>query len=272
MKEIESVDIPFAAVNRAFTKQSMAYDLDDNQNPILQQMRQQVYHHVSRYLKEKSKLLELNSGTGIDALHFVQQGHTVLATDLSDGMISEIQKKINDSQPTNKFTCQQLSYDQLDRVIGNNFDYVFSNFGGLNCIADLSLVTKHLPKIVKPGGYVTWVIMPPIYLWELLWVFKGNVKQAFRRLNAKGTIAHLEGEYFKTYYHSLSQVKAAFGADFKFVRSEGLCSLLPPPSSSHFSSRHPNIYSLLQKVDSLVRSNYPFNRWADHLIITFQKQ
>ena len=39
MKETESVDMPFAAVNRAFTKQSMAYDLDDNQNPILQQMR-----------------------------------------------------------------------------------------------------------------------------------------------------------------------------------------------------------------------------------------
>ena len=239
MKETESVDIPFAAVNRAFTKQSMAYDLDDNQNPILQQMRQQVYHHVSRYLKEKSKLLELNSGTGIDALHFVQQGHTVLATDLSDGMISEIQKKINGSQPKNKFTCQQLSYDQLDRVIGNNFDYVFSNFGGLNCIADLSLVTKHLPKIVKPGGYVTWVIMPPIYLWELLWVFKGNVKQAFRRLNAKGTIAHLDGEYFKTYYHSLSQIKSAFGAapplrnhssnePFKKLTVPGLPLLNPP--------------------------------------------
>jgi ubiquinone/menaquinone biosynthesis C-methylase UbiE len=259
-----------STVNRAFSKQSKGYDADDRENRIIQDMRQQVYDHISSFLKSESKILELNAGTGIDAWHFVQQGHTVHATDLSDGMIAQIENKISLHRGANKFTCQQLSYDQLDKLSGDKFDFVFSNFGGLNCIKDLSKVTKNIPVILNPGGYVTWVIMPPVCLWELLWVFKGHGKQAFRRLKKNGVMAHLEGEYFKTFYHSLRDIKTAFGPAFKFVKSEGLCALSPPPSRSDFPLKHPAVYKFLRQLDSMVRSRFPFNRWADHIIVTFQ--
>ncbi|MFM9840622.1 MAG: methyltransferase domain-containing protein [Cyclobacteriaceae bacterium] len=259
-----------ASVNRAFSKQSINYDADDKENRVLQDMRQQVYDHVSVFIKKESKILELNAGTGIDALYFVQKGHTVHATDLSDGMIAQIKNKIASHSLENKFTCQQLSYDQLNQLKGNKFDYVFSNFGGLNCIDDLSKITTHLPDIMNQGGYVTWVIMPPICLWEFLWIFKGHGKQAFRRFLKNGVMAHLEGEYFKTYYFSLSQIKEAFGAKFKFIKSEGLCALSPPPSKSDFPLKHPILYRSLRKLDSVVKKSFPFNRWGDHIIVTFQ--
>lgn len=270
MEATESIVSSGNAVNRAFSKQSLAYDSDDKINQVLQDMRQQVYSHVSDFMKESSEVLELNSGTGIDALHFVQQGHRVHATDLSDGMISQIEKKIVDHQLQDRLTSQQLSYDQLQQLEGRKFDYVLSNFGGLNCIDELSKVTKNLPKLLNPGGFVTWVIMPPICLWELLWIFKGHGKQAFRRFHKNGVMAHLEGEYFKTYYHSLPRVKEAFGPQFKLIKSEGLCALSPPPSRCDFPAKHPMVYQFLRKLDSLVHSSYPFNRWADHIIVTFQ--
>ena len=270
MAVLESIVNSNNTVNRAFSKQSLAYDSDDNVNQVLQDMRQQVYRHVSGFMKKSSEVLELNAGTGIDALHFVQEGHRVHATDLSDGMISQIEKKIVDHQLQDRLTCQQLSYDQLQQLEGRKFDYVLSNFGGLNCIDELSKVTMSLPTLLNPGGFVTWVIMPPVCLWELLWIFKGHGKQAFRRFNQQGVMAHLEGEYFKTYYHSLSQIKEAFGPEFKFIKSEGLCALSPPPSRGDFSAKHPMVYQFLRKLDSLVRSSFPFNRWADHIIVTFQ--
>ena len=261
---------PFEAVNRAFSKQSHHYDLEDRANPVLSDMRQQVYAHVSRFLKPGDSMLELNAGTGIDALHFALSGHSVHATDLSDGMIQEIRKKVAASSLGDKFTCQQLSYDQLHHLNGKQFDYVFSNFGGLNCIQDLGKVTQYLPGILKPGAYITWVIMPPVCPWELLGVFKGRIGKAFRRFRKAGVMAHLEGEYFKTYYHSLSSMKEAFGKPFTFIAAEGLAAFTPQPHRGDFPGKHPVLYKTLKNIDRVVTPHFPFNRWADHIMVTFQ--
>jgi ubiquinone/menaquinone biosynthesis C-methylase UbiE len=257
-------------VQKAFSKQAKHYDEDDWKNQVLQDMRQQVYNHVSIFLKEKRRILELNAGTGIDALHFANQGHWILATDASEGMAYEIEKKIIDYKLQERFYSERLSYDQLGQLAGQTFDYVFSNFGGLNCIDDLTKVTGNLPKIITPGAYITWVIMPPVCVWELLWIFKGYGGRAFRRFHKNGVIAHLEGEYFKTYYHSLSKIKKAFGPHFRLIKSEGLCALSPPPSRGDFAVLHPRLYRFLRRLDSGLRSKFPFNRWADHIIVTFQ--
>lgn len=73
----------YQAVNNAFSKQSFSFDEEDFQNPILQEMRKQVYEHVDKYITPDSNILELNAGTGIDALRFIQKGHRITATDRS---------------------------------------------------------------------------------------------------------------------------------------------------------------------------------------------
>ncbi len=233
-------------------------------------MRQQVYVHVSKHVGPESYILELNAGTGIDALHFASKGHSVHATDLSDGMISQIAFKVLKSKFGDRITYQQVSNEQLDKLTLKNFDYAFSNFGGLNCTQDLSKVTRHLSDLLKPGAFVTWVIMPPVCLSELLWVFKGQWKKAFRRLNKQGTRSHLEGEYFLTYYHSLKKIRSAFGPAYKLIQSEGLAALSPQPHQNNFAIQSPRLYKFLRKLDRVFRNSYPFNRWADHIIVTFQ--
>jgi ubiquinone/menaquinone biosynthesis C-methylase UbiE len=245
------------AVNKAFSAQSIHYDEDDKANRVIADLRQQVYRHVARFMKKNSRILELNAGTGIDATYFTSKGHSVLATDLSNGMIRELRKKGLESR--------QLSYSNLDQLMPEKFDYVFSNFGGLNCIDDLSRVTAHLSSLLKPQGYVTFVIMPKICLWEFATIFKAN-KNAFRRLKKEGVMAHLEGQYFKTWYHSLGDVRNAFGNEFEFIESEGLAALSPPPHKTNFFA-----YNLSRKIDGALNRSFPFNRWADHLIVTFRK-
>jgi SAM-dependent methyltransferase len=240
--------------------------VDDKENPLLHAMRLQVYHHVSKLIDKPCRILELNAGTGIDALHFAHQGHRVLATDVSRGMIEQIERKANQH---NLLAFRRLSYDRLDQLNGQQFDFVFSNFGGLNCIDDLSKVTKNIKGILSPGGYVTWVIMPPVCLWEVFTLFKGN-RNALRRFRRGGVTAHLEGERFRIWYHSLSRIKSAFGAEYKLVALEGLAALTPPPAAADFPGKHPMLYRALQRADSVVRNFFPFNRWADHLVVSFQ--
>jgi ubiquinone/menaquinone biosynthesis C-methylase UbiE len=261
----------YEAVNRAFTKQALHFDADDLGNPILQNWRKQIYKHVGRFIKPYSTILELNAGTGIDALYFAQQGHRVHATDLSDGMIEQIKLKAGHPSLNGRLTYQQLSFENLDLVKKKNFDFIFSNFGGLNCIDDLNQVTKHFPALLKTDGYVTLVIMPPVCLWEFLSAFKGN-KKAFRRFNKNGAQSHLEGEYFQTFYHSLPKIKSALGSDFKLLKVEGLGSLSPPPSRGDFPTKHPAMYNLSSNFDSRLRKIFPFNRCGDHIIVTQQFQ
>jgi ubiquinone/menaquinone biosynthesis C-methylase UbiE len=264
-------DSDLAAIDRAFSKQSGNYDHDDILNPVLSDMRQQVYGHVEQFLSPKSNILELNAGTGIDAMHFARLGHIVHATDLSGGMIKQISEKTLATEARGRLTFEQLSFLELDKLQNKKkFDFIFSNFGGLNCTRDLAAVTKKIPMVLKRGGYVTWVIMPPVCLWELAGFFKGNFRNALRRFSKTGAKAHLEGEYFRTFYHSLNDIKSAFGPSFSFIKSEGLGALIPQPHRSDFPLNNPLTYRFLKNLDSFVRPHFPFNRWADHIIVTFR--
>jgi len=260
----------FEAVESAFSKQAERYDENDRANPILTAWRKQVYAHVNRYLTPGRSILELNAGTGIDALYFVGAGHTVHATDVSPGMIQKIREKIDQHKLHDRLTCQLCSFENLQGLHGKKFDYVFSNFGGLNCTDDLAKVTRPLSGLLNPGAYITWVIMPPVCLWELRWIFQGRPGAAFRRFKKNGTLARVEGNLFKTYYHSLDRVRNAFGRNFKLQSAEGLGALSPPPASLNFVLKHPGMYSILEKIDRTARNHFPFNRWADHIIVTFQ--
>ena len=260
----------FEAVESAFSKQAERYDEIDRANPILTAWRKQVYAHVGRFLTPHRSILELNAGTGIDAVHFAGVGHTVHATDIAPGMIEKINQKIKQHKLQDRLTSQLCSFENLQDLHEKKFDYVFSNFGGLNCSDDLGKVTRSLSGLLNPGAYVTWVIMPRVCLWELRWIFHGSPKAAFRRFKMNGTLARVEGELFKTYYYSLDRVRNAFGRNFQLQGVEGLGALSPPPASLNFVLKHQGMYSILEKIDSLVRNHFPFNQWADHIIVTFQ--
>jgi ubiquinone/menaquinone biosynthesis C-methylase UbiE len=268
-KKAEQTLNGFVEVNKGFSKQSVNYDADDVANPILQAWRKQVYGHLNQFIQSNSSILELNPGTGIDACHFVNQGHRVHCLELSDGMVKQINKKIENFGFHDRLTVQQGSYENLNLVKGK-FDYVFSDFGGLNCTDDLRKVTQHLSPLLNNGAIITWVIMPPICPWEIMWLLKGYFKQGLRRFHKNGVMAHLEGEYFKTYYYSLADIKKAFGKNFKLLKCEGLGVLSPPPSAKDFVIKHPQLYRSLIRWDEKVRLRFPFNRWGDHIIVTFQ--
>ena len=79
---------------KAFNKQSAVFDSIYSNNFIIQYKRKRVRDHVEKFIKSPCKILELNAGTGEDAIYFAEQGHYVHATDISEGMRSVLEKKI----------------------------------------------------------------------------------------------------------------------------------------------------------------------------------
>lgn len=262
-----SINQNLEKVNLAFTKQSLIYDEYEKSNEILEWMRQQVYDAALKYLKPGDKILELNSGTGRDSLYFAKLGFEVLCTDLSDGMIEKISEKIKKENPGNRIRVLQCSFTELDKLSDEKFDFIFSNFGGLNCINDLRAVTRHFPNLLNENGKVCLVIMPPVCPWEIIQIFKFKFKFASRRFSKFGADANVEGVSFKTYYFSYKKIKSAFGSKFKITYKQGLAVFTPIPQMENFIKKHLTLVKLLQKLDEMFSKHFPFNLVGDHLII-----
>jgi ubiquinone/menaquinone biosynthesis C-methylase UbiE len=256
--------------SKAFSAQAAHFDTDEESNHILKWMRKQVYRHEEELLLPNSKILELNAGTGIDAIHFAELGHSVFAIDNAPGMVQQMQKKISDHHLQDRIQGVLCSFTELQTLPTLQFDHVFSNFGGLNCIPDLLAVTQQLPRLLKPDATVTFVIMPRICPWELVQAFMGKLRLAFRRLSREGTSAHIDGYTFRSYYHSPIEVIQSFDKRFVLVKLRGLASLSPPPYFETFPERHPLLYNTLTRWDERVAEYFPMNRWADHFILTMQ--
>jgi len=257
-------------VKEAFNKQSEVFDSYEEHSEILKRMRATIRSHLIRHLKTGSNILELNAGTGLDAVFLAEKGFYVHAIDISDGMLRKLDSKINSSNLRGQITYELLSYTELDKLKGKTFDYIFSNFGGLNCVKDLKEVTIHFKNLLKPDGMITLVIMPPVCPCELSLIFKGQFKQAFRRLHKNGTEANIEGIRFSTYYHSLGKLINALGKEYKLIEAKGIAIFSPPPYAEKFPNRHPLLYKNLNYIDDLISHTFPFNRWADHYIATFR--
>ncbi|CAG0932876.1 hypothetical protein TFLX_02815 [Thermoflexales bacterium] len=260
----------FDRVAAAFSRKAAEYDAFGDDHLNLARLRRKVYDHVRRFARPADRILELNAGTGLDAAFFARQGYNVHAIDIAPGMLDHLAAKIEQQHLRDRLTYQALSFTELDQVAGGPFNYLFSNFGGLNCIPDLSLVTQHLPKVLAPGGKLTWVIMPPLCPWEMALLLKGKYHLATRRLRRGGVLAHVAGVRFMTYYFTPRQVMNALGPDFRLLGLEGLAVFTPPADRVDFPRRFPRLYRALVKIDDALASHAPFNHWGDFFILTAQ--
>lgn len=261
---------PLATIAEAFSRTAEKYDAFSQNHPHLTRMRGKVYAHLARLLPPGAHILELNAGTGTDAVQLARQGYFVHATDIAGGMLDRVREKIDQLSLGERVTVQECSFTNLFRIEGGPFDAVFSNLGGLNCIPDLLPVIRCLPQVLRPGGLVTWVLMPPICLWELATFFTGQGRLAFRRLSHHGTRAHLEGLYFDIYYFIPRQVIAWFGDEYDLLALEGLSVITPTAESKNLALRFPRIYRALSWLDDRLSPHPPWRGWGDFYMLSLR--
>lgn len=260
----------YEKVSEAFSKQSLVFDDLNAENKLSQYLRAQFRNEILTQLKPNSKILELNCGTGLDAIFFAEQGHRVLATDNASGMINELTAKITTNNLNELIQTQLCSFHHLDKIKDKKFDYIISNFGGLNCTKDLQAVLKQFSGLLNKGGKITLMIMPIICPWELIMILKGQFKTAFRRFR-KDTPAHIEGVYFHCYYYNPSYIQRVLNKDFKQVTLKGICITVPPEFYQNFVERYPKLFKVLSEVDSVIGKFFPFTYCCDHYLITLEK-
>jgi ubiquinone/menaquinone biosynthesis C-methylase UbiE len=265
-------------VAAAFSKQARGFDDYDAGNTLIRYKRNRVREHVLRYLPaagSAGSILELNAGTGTDAVWFAEQGYRVHATDIAEGMQEKLREKVQLRGMGDKVTTELCSFTALDSLQERGpFDLIFSNFAGLNCTGELDRVLRSFSPLLKEGGQVSLVILPGFCLWETLMLFRGKFRTAFRRLfsGRHGVRSHVEGHFFRCWYYSPSYVIRNLGRAYELLSVEGLCTLVPPSYIEGFAEKHPMAYRVLRVLENKWKARWPWKGVGDYYIISLRKK
>ena len=231
-----------------------SYDSSFTRTPIGQLQRKQVWNYLEKITTELNGLdiLELNCGTGEDAVLFSEKGFNIVATDVSVEMLKVTQEKVQQYSMQHKISSHYLDLDSFDHTLfEKKFDLVFSNFGGLNCINPESLkkLFDKIPAILSPEGRFVAVIMPRFCLWESIYFsLKFKFRDIFRRWTKKSVNAELQGAFVKTWYYSPSQVKS-WAAEFSPVSLKPIGFALPPSYLQKFFSKRKKFLGKLNNLE-----------------------
>jgi ubiquinone/menaquinone biosynthesis C-methylase UbiE len=258
----------------AFSRQSAIFDELYSANEIVQYKRRRVQDHLQQYISPGNFILELNSGTGQDAIWLAHQDCRIHATDISAGMQEIVQQKIRTEGLDKLISYELCSFTQLENLqLKGPYDMIFSNFAGLNCTGELKKVLDSFSSLLKPKGIITLVILPKFCLWEFLLIFKGKFKTATRRFFSRnGRTAHLENIFFKCWYYNPSYIIEFLKNEFDLLAIEGLCTLVPPSYIENFAGKYPKLFKKLRETEDVYKNTWPWKYVGDYYIISLQKK
>jgi SAM-dependent methyltransferase len=238
-------------MHQAFDPVAQDYDQSFSHTPLGRMLRARVWNITETCSKQTilGKALEINCGTGEDALWLMEQGYYVLATDVSAEMVAITQAKIERTDSAWKATARICSFAEIEQLPDADFDLIFSNFGGLNCVSpdELAKLGPVFNQKLKPGGKFVAVVMSRFCLWEILYfMWKGKPKAALRRFSRKPVEAQLDEQTkVLTWYYSPKEFKKhlQFGGNRPFFKPVGFW--LAPSYLNPFLEKRPRLLRFL---------------------------
>jgi SAM-dependent methyltransferase len=257
----------------SFDTYASDYDTHFTFSEIGKLQRQVVFNKLVPFLNKQHKVVEVNCGTGFDAFELAQKVNTYLATDVSEKMIALCQSKLHEKNiPNLQFKCTSIQ-NISDEMKGCNF--VFSDFGGLNCLSPDELLafagvcSKQLPT----HSDLFFVIMGRKCIWERFYfVIKGEFKKAFRRSSKTGVHTKINEQEFTTWYYSPKEIERLFRPYFKCTHKGAIAVFVPPSYLNSFFENKKKGLRFLAYLDRIFTTfNWTAN-YADHYFIHLKKQ
>ena len=254
------------------------YDEDFSHTHIGKLQREKVWEKLLPVLHTYNRhldILEINCGTGEDALRLAAMGHSVIATDASAVMIEKAKCKAGQFAGNNyKVQFIQCSFEGLQsHIFENRFDLVFSNFGGLNCIDEeaLKVLSKTLSNLITPGGHLFFVLISRFCAWETgYYLLRGRFKTAFRRWQKQVSFT-VSGNTIPVYYYSPASFKKLFHPEFAYINSFAVGLFVPPSYLEPFFLKRQALLGKLSSLENKLAVSSAMCRLSDHYCIVLKK-
>ena len=278
---------PSTQYSELFDPLAPTYDDDFTRSPIAQHLRARVHARLDAHVTAGQSALELGCGTGEDALHLARRGVYLTATDASPAMLAVAQSKLRD-YPT--VTLAQLNLYDLPRTQNSELrtqNFVFANFGVINCLSDWQHLARWLAGQVAVGGHVAFGVMSPLCAWETLWhAAQGDLRTATRRWRP-GTPFTVNGAPLSPadaatqnseprtqsliYYPTIRRLTRDFAPYFERVHVEPLGVFLPASDAYGAIEKRPRLLQTLMRLDDSIGRLSALALLADHYWIEFRR-
>jgi ubiquinone/menaquinone biosynthesis C-methylase UbiE len=259
-------------IARAFDSLAPSYDDLFTRSLVGRAQRNAVWDVLAKTFIAGDRILELNCGTGEDAIFLSRRGASVLACDASEGMVNVARHRILLESLEDKVQIEQLPTEHLNTLPQfPQFDGVFSNFSGLNCVADLVTMAPLLARLVKPGAPIVFCLCTRFCLFEIVWfLLHGKPKKAFRRTSGRA-VAQLGGCHVQVQYPTVRELRQIFSGGFKLRSCRGVGIFVPPSYAESWARRYPQILGILESIDRLVCDLPGLRVIGDHFLVCFER-
>jgi ubiquinone/menaquinone biosynthesis C-methylase UbiE len=259
---------------QAFDSVAADYDGPRGNNPLIQDMRAQMWDWLDATFAPGSRLIDLGCGTGLDAVRMAQMGHHVTATDWSPQMVERTRERARVAAVHDRVDSLHVGAHDLQALRGaDRFDGAYSNLGPLNCLPDMTTVAEECARLVKPGGSLVFTVIGRICPWEI-----AHYGRRFRwsrvtvRFTRSATPVTMNQRTIWTRYYLPRTFYRAFAHRFTLEQHRGLCLFAPPPYLDGIRSRRPRLYEWLWRMDALM-AGWPLLRaMGDHFLIVMRKR
>jgi SAM-dependent methyltransferase len=257
----------------AFGAIAETYDALFSNSLIGRRQRGLVWREAERAFRPGQRVLEINCGTGIDALRLSGLGLKVVACDSAPEMIAAARQRLGASVHAPDIDLRCVPTEAIGQLeAGEPYDGVFSNFSGLNCLADLRPVARDLARLVRPGGKAVFCLFGKFCAWEVVWHLSGGEwRKAFRRLGDRSIPATISGSTVNVRYPSVRSLERSFRPHFRLERWVGVGVALPPSYVEPLAVRFPALVRLAAAADPWLGGCPGFRSLADHMTLTFRR-
>lgn len=256
----------------AFDSLAAKYDELFTRSMIGRAQRAAVWDALLNIFEPGAHILELNCGTGEDALFLARHDISVFACDGSQGMIQTATQRLRAEDPDAPIQFHLLPTEHLAQLHpGALFDGALSNFSGLNCVSDLNQAARDLASLVTDRAPVLICLSTRFCLAEMLWfLFQGKVRKAFRRTSGFATAQ--VGEFVvKVHYPTFCDVRRLFLPWFRLRSCTGIGVAVPPSYLEPAIRKYPRLLRLLRRIDKRI-SHLPLVRtMGDHMLLHFER-
>lgn len=264
----------------AFDAVASAYDTTFSETAVGRLLRARVRALATRETAETrpAAALEINCGTGEDAVWLAKQGWQVLATDISPEMVAAANARAISAGFGGQVRAEVCAIEEIARLrsgpLLSGVRLIFSDFGGLNCLSPdaLQKLAIDLPFLMPSGGTFVAVVMGRFCWWETLYfLLKGKPREAFRRLRKGPVNARLdEKTTVPTWYYSPAEFRRSMAQKQILVVSVHPVGFwLPPSYLNPFFEKHPRLLRFLNTLEKKFTPSW-VAPLADHFFICFK--
>jgi SAM-dependent methyltransferase len=258
----------------AFDSVAADYDGPRGNNPLIQEMREEMWRWLDETFAPSSRLIDLGCGTGLDAVRMARRGHRITATDWSPQMAARTADRAQQESVTDRVQALAIGAHELQRLEGEGkFDGAYSNLGPLNCVPDLTAVASACASLLRPGGALVFTVIGRVCPWEIVhYAWRRRWPRVKIRFARSVVPVGMNKRTIWTRYYTPREFYRAFMPEFTLEHYRGLCVFAPPPYLTWVRDKHPRFHEWLWRVDRRT-AGWPLLRSiGDHFLIVMRKR